>query len=193
VRQLAVVAERFAVIARRRHDQAAGGAGLRGGDHAAQARVGGGDLAVVGTPALLLAIGRGRIVGRVRLVEVHPGEERPRLVADPLLRGRGHDRTRALGFEHARARGAALDAIVVEVEPAGQAEAPVEDVGGDEGRRRVSAALQHRGQGGGVRGEDRAAVEVHAVMRRLPAAEDRGVRRERERHRSQRLLEHGPA
>ena len=143
MRQLAVVAERFAVIAGRRHDQAPGRARLRGRDHAAQAGVGGGDLAVVGTPALLLAIRRGRIVGRVRLVEVHPGEERARLAADPLLRGRGHAVARPLGLEHARARAAALDAIVVEVEPAREAEAPVEHVGGDEGGRGVPAALQH--------------------------------------------------
>jgi hypothetical protein len=99
---------------------------------------------------------------------------------------------RALGFEHARGRAAALDAIVVEIESACETEAPVEDVGGDESGRRVSAALQDGGQGRRVRREDRAAVEMDAVVRRLPPAEDRGVRGQGEGYGGQRLFEHRP-
>ncbi len=192
VRQLAVIAEGLAVIPRRDHDQAAAGAGLRGGDDAAQTGVGGGNLAVVGAPGLLLAVGRGRIVGRVRLVEMHPGEEGAVLSGDPFLGGGGDDRARPLGLQHARAGGAALDAVVVDIESTPETEAPIEDVGGDEGGRRITAALEQRGQGRTVRGKDRAAVRVQTVMRRLQAAQQRRVRRQGQGHGGEGLVEHGP-
>ena len=85
---------------------------------------------------------------------------------------------------------AALDRVVVDVEPPREAEAAIQHVGADERGGRVAACLQERGQGLPILGEHVGAVVVHAVVRRLEAAQDRRVGRQRQRDRRQRLLEH---
>ena len=78
VGHLAVLAQRLAVVGQHRHHRVALVARrLDRVEHAADLLVGEGDLAVVGPARERALVGLGGIVGRVRVVEVQPGEEGP--------------------------------------------------------------------------------------------------------------------
>ena len=189
VRELAVIAEPFAVIAGHRHHgvlDLAGGA--QPGQHARDLRVGEGDLAVVGVAAGFFQELLRRIVGRVRIVEMNPGKERlAAAVPEPLQRGIDDDVASAFGFEPRGAGGIARHPIVVGVEADRQAEPAIEDVGADKRAgaiaRVVKGARERRPSG------ERDAVQADAVFSRQRAGHDRGVGRKRQRHRAARVAE----
>ena len=76
VRQLVMIAESFAMIGHHEdHRVLVPAGGPERVEHAANLCVGERNLAIVGTSGKLLTVRRRRIVGRVRIVEVHPQEE----------------------------------------------------------------------------------------------------------------------
>jgi hypothetical protein len=190
VRPLAVLSEPLSVIGGDGDEQPPDRPRARGRQDAAEARVRVGDLALVRAARERLALRRGRVVRSVRVVEVHPREERPRLLADPGLGG-GRDLAAApLGLQDGGALHVALDAVVVAVEAARETEAPVQHVRADERAGRVPARLQHGRERPGLRGEHVRPVVVHAVVRRLQPGEDRRVGRQGQRHRRPGVLHH---
>ena len=151
-------------------------------------RVGVGHLRVV--RLVLRGVRLGGAIGFVGIVEVDPGE--PLRIADCGLRIRLRiDDPRGCRPDHVfRAplcafRGIAgrflAVPIVVDVEPAVQAEARVEDEGADERARPVAGALEHGGQRRQLRAEPKQAVGAEAVHRRRHGRQDGCVRGKRQR------------
>ena len=141
-----------------------------------------GNLAVVQGPAETGAVGLGRLVGSVGVVEVDPGEEW--LLARLVEPGEGavdHHAPGALGLE-AGVR-VERDFVVEAREPVGEAEAVVEHEGADEGTGAVPGRGQSRRQRPRRRGKALRPVVAYAVARRQQTREDRGVGRRREGHR----------
>ena len=134
---------------------------------------------------------RGRLVRRMRIVEVHPHEKRSVGLLVQPRHGRIHHLTaRPLRFEARTLVGIAPDAIVVSVEPVGQAETTIEHVGADKSARLVTRAFQHARQ----RDRRRTRREHHPVLadamsHRQHAGHDRDVRRQGQRHRAPRVVE----
>ena len=124
VRRLAVLPERLPVVRREHHERAAGLP--RGQDRlqeGAERGVGRGHLAVVGVPAEARGEGLGRVIGVVRLVEVHPAEEGPparRL--EPPARERHRVGAPSLLELESRPGEGPDEAVVVDLEAAPQAE-----------------------------------------------------------------------
>ena len=160
-------------------------------DDAGDLAVGEGNLAVVGVPLVPRGERLGRVVRRVRVVQVDPGEERPafgavdprerlvdRLVAGPLD---GAQRHRALLAE--------VEVVEVGVEALVDAPLRVEDVGGDEAAGAVAVGLQDLGERQLVRAEEEASVVAHAVLGRELAGEQARVRGQGERRDRLGLLE----
>jgi hypothetical protein len=185
VRHLAVVAQTLAMIGGDGNDGATGlTRRVQPLQHAADLRIGKRDLAVVGNVPGSGQILRRRIVRRVRIVKMNPREERTRVGGrKPSERG-VHDRVAAaLGLEHRRPRRIAIDAIVVDVEPIGQAEAPVQHIRPHERTGPVAAVLQHPGNRRMPRRESAGSVHAYPILRRQLTGHDRRVRRQRQRDR----------
>ena len=168
-----------AVVAGEHHQRAALPAGRQQRAQLAQRGVGGGHLAVVGVARELGRERLRRLVGRVRIVEVHPGEGGPAVAVPHPLAGGGDGRGRgALGQQERRGRAAVREGVVVDVEPAVQPESRVQRERAHERAGAIAALLQARGQRGRARGEAEAGVVAHAVLERIAAREDVRVRRQ---------------
>jgi hypothetical protein len=102
VRQLAVFAERLAVIAGH-HDKRRSRRTARGGQQRSERLVHRRDLAVVRLRGVLAIEGRRRAVGCVRIVDVDPGKPASLALLDPLDGPFDDDRRRALGQQKLRA------------------------------------------------------------------------------------------
>ena len=163
VRQLAVLAERFAVIADERDD---GVAAIDRGEQPGHLRIDVRDFAVV-----RLRIRRRRRVRRMRIVEMHPREEWPRFrLPQPRQRAVDHVGAAAFGVEGAAAVGhVAHDLVVVALEAAIESEAMIEDERGDEGACPVVVRREVRRQRLPRGGKDADAVVAHPVMQRQQA------------------------
>ncbi len=147
-------------------------------EHRGHDRVVEGDLAVVGSVCEDVAERVGGRVGLVGVVEVEPGE--PGRLRRLLLLQPGAEGQRGAVAAPLRLQGEdlalhALHVVVVDVEPAGQAVAPVEDERADEGARVVAGVLERGGQGGQPVGHVEVAVVAHPVGGGEQAGEDRGV------------------
>ena len=192
VRFLPVVAETLAVIAQHRHDRLLEQAALlEKTDDAAHLRVGEGDFAPVGMAFVLGLEGLGRIVRRVRVVQVNPREEPPVLHrVDPRQGLVDHLVAGTLDVAQ-RAPAALRDVEVVEVLVESLVDAPlaVEDECGDEPAGREPLLLQHLGQRLLFGRQEEPAVVAHAMFGREPAGEHARVRRQRERRARHRLRE----
>ena len=153
---------------------------LERGDQLPDEVVGERDLAAVGVAGVALAERRRGCVGRVRVEQVDPGEERPAAVlGQPVRRVRGGLRPRPLAAPRA---GVVVPQVVVEqLEPLPQPEQARGGERGDEGRGRPAAPAQLLGQRGDVVRQPEAGVVAHAVRRRVEPREDRGVGRRRQR------------
>ncbi len=160
-------------------------------DQAAHHGVGVLDLAQVRLAGVARGVGFGRLVGRMRIVEMHPGEEFLRAHAgEPGQRFVHHG---VAAFLDAARRfdllATEVEAVGIDVEALVEAPARVEHPGSDEGPRRVARLVQTFGQRR-LRGvEEEATVVVHAVPRWVAAGEDRGMRREGQGHRGRGLFE----
>ena len=135
--------------------------------------------AVVG----LIVVGRGeisrRLVRRVRIEHVHPGEEAIRGLADPVDRTRDDLVTSAFRHREADVSLELGDLIVVHVEPRREPEALRQRKPADERARGKARRLKARGERGRAILDAKAAVVAHAMLVRQPAGEDGGVRRKR--------------
>ena len=184
VRRLAVIAERLAVIAGD-DDEGGGRRAAQIVEERRKRRVDGGHLAVVRLVRVLAVEGRRRLVRRVGIEDVHPLEERRAwlalLVGEPRARERHDGRRRALGHDELGRLARLAEPVVVDVEAGVQPEARVQRKRADEGARRVAGLLEQRGDRRRARGEPVAAVLAHAVLVRVFARQDAGVRGQRER------------
>ena len=102
----------------------------------------------------------------MRVVEVHPGEERPLPVgAEPLEGLVHHLRARTLDRVHAGHVAELLEVELVEVavEALSDAPAPVEDEGANEAAGAVALVLEDLGQGHLLVAQVEAAVVSHSV------------------------------
>ena len=193
VRRLAVLVERLAVVGGQDDERPAVAAF---GDHRieqrGQRRVGRRHIAEIGVVPEPRSKRFGRRVRKMRLVKVNPQEpwrslRSPRALVGPgpvgiqPLPGRG-DRFDAATLGHTK-RGVVFAlpvAIVVDVEPASEAEAHVERERADEGRGPIPTRFEHCRQRVGVIGKSESGVLADAVMQRVSARENIGVRRQRD-------------
>ena len=82
----------------------------------------------------------------MRVVEVDPEKEPRRLLIEPGYRRIRNLGSAALGLEVDAFVGLPPNAIVIDIEPIGQAEPAIEDVGADERRRSQTGLLKHARQ-----------------------------------------------
>ena len=139
-----MLSERLAVV-RRDGDDRSRVLGVPRRQQLAQGRIDGGDLVairVVGPKR------RGRVIGMMRIEVVHPDEGRLAMRLDPRLGGRRHVAGSSFRELEMNA-GAALEAIVVAVEAAAEAEAMVQRQGADDRRGGEAASLEDLRQGRG--------------------------------------------
>ena len=176
MRQLAVIPEPFAVIGG--HDDRGRTRGSPGGvEQRAERLVDVGDLAVVQASGVLGVERRRRRIRRVRIEHVHPGEPAPLAAGDPFQRGVDHFARRALREREIGIVAGAAEAVVVDVEPAVQPEAPFERHAADEGARLEPLVLQHRRDRRHAGLQPVAAVIADAVLVGVGAGEDARMRR----------------
>jgi hypothetical protein len=196
VARLAVAAERLAVVAHH-HDHGAVLEAVRfqPGQASPHLLVGEGDLSVVEPAQAASAESRaerlGRLVGRVRVVQMDPREEWAPLVGVEPRERRVHDLVaRPLhGPEIQVLVLPEVEAVVVHVEPLVESPAAVEHERGDPRRRRVAALAERFGDGRLGRAQRGIPVDAHPVEGGVGAGQDRGVRGQRQRRRRRRLRE----
>ena len=182
VGQLTVLAELLAVVPHHRHDRPVGEPlAVQLCKQAAHLGIHLGDLAVV-RPVRVEGAERLRGgVRRVRVVEVHPGEERLfALLGEPGDRAVGHHPARPLRIQVGHAL--AGDVVVVPVEASHEPKPTVQHERPDEGSRAVPRRGELRCERRGVLREALGAVVPDAVVGREQAREDRRMGGQRERH-----------
>ena len=170
VRQLAVIAERFAVIA---------GDDDQSSDATSRAAASSSGPSALSTYATSPRYGlsrycgverRRRRVGRMRIEHVHPGE--PRLLLPPIhaiARGHDHARRAARRARSRRLRVPSRPTVVVDVEAAVEAESRSSGNAPTNAPVAKPRALQHRREGRRAGVEPEAGVVAHAVLIRIRA------------------------
>jgi len=128
------------------------------------------DLSVVRTSGETALERLGRIVRRVRIVEMKPGKERSRRVLDPSNRDVRHFVRAALGALFART--AFVKLLVERIEPLSEAECCGDRVGADERGGVVTEPLQPRGDRRISRSEREHDVAPDAVRRWIFTGQD---------------------
>ena len=135
-----------------------------------------------------------RHVRVVRIVEVHPEVER--VLGAPWLpkpgKRRIHDWLRGpfdVG-EGAAREPCIVEGVVVGLVPLTQAPAGMEHIGRDECRGPVADGLQTLRKSDRIRSKDESPVVAHGVVWRVKAGEERRMRRQRQRHLRDGVLEH---
>jgi hypothetical protein len=99
---------------------------------------------------------------------------------DPSARQRNYRRRWALGHDEFGRRPGIAEAVVVDIETPVEAKTRVQRETGDERRRSIARLFQHRRRGTGVRRQSVAAVVAQAMLKRVLAGENAGVRRQRD-------------
>ena len=187
---LVVLAERLAVIGRD-DDQGVVPelANFQAGAQAPQQRVGPCHLAVVRAIGESCREGLRRFVGIVGVVEMHPQRRALRLelgrtAVEPALDAR--DRLIATTLNGSQrqhfASIAGVEGVVVVIEPAIEARLQRQHERGHEGGGGEALGRQGLGQRRDVFGQRQRNVVAHAVFRRVPRREERGVRWTGDRH-----------
>ena len=183
------------MVADRGHDRAVRqAAGVEPLQDAADLVVHVGNLPRIGAIGKPRLEGFRRIVRRVRVVEVQPGEEAlRRVLVQPGCRVVDHF-TRAARHVAERDRLVLrhVELVDVRVEPAVQPPFRVENEGAHERARLPASVLEDAGQRRVPAIEDVSPVVADAMLRGQQAGEDRGVRRQGQRRRGKRLLEQHP-
>jgi hypothetical protein len=200
VRPLPVIAEPLAVVGEHRHDRAVEDSLLlQVVEQDAEPVVGVGDLGGVARPVVALHGEReGGVVGRVRVEEMDPEEERSvaALTVDPGPGGGDRLRRASLGEMDAALGLAALGVLVV-IEPRVEPESRVERRPADERRGPVPGVPQQLGERRETPplavGQASPQVVAETVAHRLEAREHAGVRGEGQRTRCRRGVEADPA
>jgi len=148
------------------------------------------NLTVVGMIPEPLGERRGRDVRIVRIVQVKPDEEGRaigsssrfgHLRGDPVLGELPCPIAAPLDLIVRRVPASSVKAIVVLVESARQARAPVENECADEGRGSIATIVQRRGERRHIIGHSKVAIVAHAVRERISAGEQADVSRQRDR------------
>ena len=185
VNALAVIAESFAVIRRHDDERPIGDTGVgqrrqQPADELVRPR----DFPVVRPIGVLDGVAPRRLVRIVRIVQVHPRKEPLRRVRpDPRHRVRGRGVAASLnGVEKPRIVFGDVESIGERIETALQTRSPREHDGADESRGCEPRRLQRVGHQRHVAPKRRRDVVANAVLGRIASAEDRDVRRTRERH-----------
>ncbi len=142
--------------------------------------IGPGDFAgvrILGVPARELVR---RLVRRVRIEQVYPGEPLVRTSAGPGERGR-YDCVSA-PFRQREVDGATgfADAVVVDIEAGVQAKTLIERESAHEGSGGEAEALHPHGERGGIGLDSIAVVVADAVLVRVDAGQQAGMRRQRD-------------
>ena len=183
MRHLAMLAERFTVVAREHDERASAGAAIE--DRSKERRESGVGRSAFAQIRRIRKARRERFrrnVRKVRLIEVHPCEPRRGLRGGVDPRESSSHRVGTPPFRHPKS--VPFDAfpvpIVVDVEPAPEPEPHVERKGADERARAISERLEPRRQRVDVGWKPEAGILANAVPERIPAGEDVGVRRQRD-------------
>ena len=160
-------------------------------EKAADLRVHVGDLAEVGTVPIALGPGFRRLVGRVRVVVVDPGEEAlTGGLVEPRQRGVGHLARRSFDLVERHVHGVAeVEVVEVVVEALADPPLRVEDERRHESPGAQPLVAQDLRQDHVLVVQVEAAVVPNPMRRRILASEDRRVRRQRQRRHRLRLLE----
>ena len=193
---LAVAAQALAVVTDEDDDRRLVEPGsLQPGEEAADLLVHEGHFAGVESGQAAAAVlgpeGFGRLVGRVGVVKVDPGEERGVLTGVEPGQGRVHDRVpRPLdGAEVDVLALAHVELVVVEFEALLEAPAPVDDEGRDERPTPVALGREDLGQGRLVLVQGRVAVDADPVIGGVHARQDGAMGGQGQRRGGGRLLE----
>ena len=190
VSDLVVLPEALAVVRNHGHDRVVFVArGPEPFQDASELCIGERDLAVVGPVLERRVVRRRRPVGRVRIVEVEPGQEGPPVLVSEPGQGRVH---RFVGRALRGAGGPALgfvEALAEVSNPCWKPKAAGDRVGRDEGPGAIALPLEEGGQGQVLRAQGEDDVVAHAVHGRVVAGQDGGVRRAGERNGGQGVLE----
>ena len=204
VGEFAMLTETFTVIRQEDQDSVLIATRLAKRVHdPAYLRIGKCDLAVIRPAGEPLAVRRRRIVGRVRVVEVHPREKRRLIVVvsgfGPFFVVSGFSRTQpsdegirdlvGAPLRSLLARVALVKLLVEGVETLAETERSGHRVCADKRRRTIAAPLQQGRQRQVVLTETEYHVVAHAVHRWVKARQDRRVRRSGERRRGLHLFE----
>ena len=171
-----MLAERLAVIANDGNDRVRA---IDRREQSADLRVDVGNLAVV-----RLRVRRRRRVRRVRVVQMHPCEERlPAALLQPGKRAIDGGVAAPLCLEHVCfVRRVARNLVVVQIEAATQPESMIEHERADERAGAISAAIQNRRKVIAIRRKRVRPVVANAVMQWQHSREQRAVRGKRERN-----------
>jgi len=179
---LAVLRKPLAMVRQHRDERLVGSGVLRNGrEQSPQLLVGVGYLSVVEPVAVCFAEGRGRVVGRMRIEDVHP-EEEPPAGARCQPRGRAiHYLARPpFGIFALQLAAAFLrHFIVVNRESAVESKLAFQHRRPDKRRRIPSLLVQDRSQSGMRSVQDETARVADLVPRRVEPGEDAGMRRRR--------------
>ncbi len=155
-----------------------------------EGRVGGRHLSVVRLARVVGVERRRRLVGRVRIEHVHPGEPGPGRLpvscrpgapsGNPRPRERHDLGGRPLGHRQVDRPEPVAEAVVIDVEPGVQAEAGMHGKRGHEGGGRIPGLLQHGGDRSRAGRQAVAAVLAQAVPVGVLARQDACVRGQRQ-------------
>ncbi len=179
VRQLAVLAQRLAVVRGDHHQGRCLAAGEERLEERRQERVQRRHLAEIGIVPEARGEGLGRSVRRVGVEEVDPQKALLARLRLPPGEGRRHHLVPAPFGEHQLRRPRALGhAVVVDGEAAVEPELRVERKGADESCRLIAGRAQQGRERRHLGSQDEAAVLAHAVLERVEPGQDVGVRRQ---------------
>ena len=169
MRHLAVLAERFTVVAGEHDERASAGAAIEDrSEERRESGVGRGAFAQIRRIRKARRERFRRSVRKVRLIEVHPCEPRRGLRGGVDPRESSSHRVGTPPFRHPKS--VPFDAfpvpIVVDVEPAIQAEPRVENEGADKCTGAIAGGLEHGGERRQIRAEPKQSVRAEAMHRR---------------------------
>jgi hypothetical protein len=180
MRRLAVFAEAFAMVRRHGNDGRSVRPGLVDTLHeGADLRVHERHFAVVRPCAEARPVRLWRLIGRMRVEQVHPQEHRPGLTGRRLTEPRLHRGDRLVGPALDGGRTGAVpssrEPIVVVIEATREPEPPMQGKARDERRGRIAAGAKPFGERRHRRTQHEADVVPHAVRERRRRREDRCV------------------
>ena len=141
------------------------------------------DLTVVGLCRIFPGIGLGRMIGSVRVVEVHPQEKlplrilRPLVFFEPVQRRIGDKVARALHLVEIRfVQAIEVEVVVVKIESLIQSKARIQDCGGDHRSRLIPGLFEDGSERGLKRAKLVAAEIMHPTEHGIGSGQNRGVR-----------------
>ena len=199
VRGLAVLAQHLPVIGDHDdHRVREAAVGAQGVDQPSHLQIHVRDLGVVGAVSgsrepRLHALGR--LVRRMRVVEMNPGEEAlVAVLAEPCERAIDHVRPPPLDHVHGRRvrKLVEIELVEVAIEALRDPPASIEHERADESAGAIPVLLQDLGERALIVAKVEAAVVADAMPAGKRAGHERGMRRQRQRHHRRRLLEAEP-